>query len=217
MKIARQAERSVIITFIFAGSKRPGEKRERERGGWKKARKRTTKLLSLLVYLCILLGSSLWNPITASASYSPPPRPLMLPSLPVLLSIQLLPHLPYLSFIQKSKRRIDRFLSPLQRGERRNVKGNKKRKRGRRSVRGRKEGCKLAVRHGVVAPVRACIILAIFHRVIPFRRRNLHSPFLPAAEISGERGRPGFAAKLFRTSCQPVCTYICMKCPFPSI
>ena len=32
MKIARQAERSVIITFIFAGSKRPGEKRERERG-----------------------------------------------------------------------------------------------------------------------------------------------------------------------------------------
>lgn len=31
MKIARQAERSVIITFIFAGSKRPGEKRERER------------------------------------------------------------------------------------------------------------------------------------------------------------------------------------------
>lgn len=84
MKIARQAERSVIITFIFAGSKRPGEKREREREGWKKARKRTTKLLSLLVYLCILLGSSLWNPITASASYSP--RPLMLPSLPVLLA-----------------------------------------------------------------------------------------------------------------------------------
>lgn len=36
MKIARQAERSVIITFIFAGSKRPGEKRERERGGRKK-------------------------------------------------------------------------------------------------------------------------------------------------------------------------------------
>lgn len=117
MKIARQAERSVIITFIFAGSKRPGEKRERERGGWKKARKRTTKLLSLLVYLCILLGSSLWNPITASASYSP--RPLMLPSLPVLLSIQLLPHLPYLSFIQKSKRRIDRFFSPARREKKR--------------------------------------------------------------------------------------------------
>lgn len=35
MKIARQAERSVIITFIFAGSKRPGEKRERERGAKK--------------------------------------------------------------------------------------------------------------------------------------------------------------------------------------
>lgn len=77
MKIARQAERSVIITFIFAGSKRPGEKSERERGA-KKAGKRTTK--PLLIYLCILLGSSLWNPITASASYTrvPPPRPLML-------------------------------------------------------------------------------------------------------------------------------------------
>lgn len=74
MKIARQAERSVIITFIFAGSKRPGEKRERERERRaKKARKRTTKLRSLLIYiyLCILLGSwSLWNPITASASYA---------------------------------------------------------------------------------------------------------------------------------------------------
>lgn len=35
MKIARQAERSVIITFIFAGSKRPGEKSERERGAKK--------------------------------------------------------------------------------------------------------------------------------------------------------------------------------------
>lgn len=214
MKIARQAERSVIITFIFAGSKRPGEKRERERGGWKKARKRTTKLLSLLVYLCILLGSSLWNPITASASYSP--RPLMLPRayLSFYLSSSFHTCLTFLSSRNRNEGSIAFF---LQRGERRNVKGNKKRKRGRRSVRGRKEGCKLAVRHGVVAPVRACIILAIFHRVIPFRRRNLHSPFLPAAEISGERGRPGFAAKLFRTSCQPVCTYICMKCPFPSI
>lgn len=122
-----------------------------------------------------------------------------------------------LTFLSSRNRNEGSIAFFLQRGERRNVKGNKKRKRGRRSVRGRKEGCKLAVRHGVVAPVRACIILAIFHRVIPFRRRNLHSPFLPAAEISGERGRPGFAAKLFRTSCQPVCTYICMKCPFPSI
>lgn len=54
MKIARQAERSVIITFIFAGSKRPGEKRERERERRaKKARKRTTKLRSLLIYIYI--------------------------------------------------------------------------------------------------------------------------------------------------------------------
>lgn len=76
MKITRQAERSVIITFIFAGSKRPGEKRERERerGGRKKrgnVQRNYARYLYIYIYLCILLGSwSLWNPITASASYA---------------------------------------------------------------------------------------------------------------------------------------------------
>lgn len=116
MKIARQAERSVIITFIFAGSKRPGEKREREREGWKKARKRTTKLLSLLVYLCILLGSSLWNPITASASYSP--HPLMLPSLPVLLAPSTLA-LPFFHPEIETKDRSLSFSTPARREKKR--------------------------------------------------------------------------------------------------
>lgn len=75
MKIARQAERSVIITFIFAGSKRPGEKREREREreeGEKSEEtyNETTLATYIYIYIYVYYSWSLWNPITASASYA---------------------------------------------------------------------------------------------------------------------------------------------------
>lgn len=53
MKIARQAERSVIITFIFAGSKRPGEKRERERERGGKKRGNVQRNYSRYLYIYV--------------------------------------------------------------------------------------------------------------------------------------------------------------------
>lgn len=57
MKIARQAERSVIITFIFAGSKRPTRKEKRgERGG--ETYNEATAVTYIYVYTCLVVMES---------------------------------------------------------------------------------------------------------------------------------------------------------------
>lgn len=195
----------------------------REREGRKKAGKRTTK--PLLIYLCILLGSSLWNPITASASYTrvPPPRPLMLcrrKGKPPLTCPLLPSHssLPSLLPLRKSKRKLICKASLLteNRENKRTKVGEGEKIRGGRG-RGRKQGyngggckweCKRDEKKKVVR--RRCVV-GCYASSSAFSTVLFHSGGVIcilrfyAAEISGERGRPGFAAKLFRTSCQPVC------------